>query len=86
MKKQDMIASPLYKNTLQAYGVGTLKTQNGQSVPSSQEAIQEAGRLTGQSQNGEPYIVKQKMQRTANRYGMQKKNEIQEGERTSAAW
>jgi hypothetical protein len=86
MKRHDIIATPLYKKALESYGVGTLKTENGQAVASPQEAKQEAGRLTGQSYNGLPYIEKQKLRKTAGRFGNTKKQEIQESQRSSGPW
>ena len=85
MKRKDVRDTPLYKSALQAYGVGTLKTEKGQSVTSPQQAKQEAGRLTGQSYNGQAYIEKQKIRKLADRYGNSRKQEIEEGQRSNSA-
>ena len=51
MKREDIIANPKFKRTLQSYGIGTLKNQGGGDVNSPQEAKQIASQSSGQSEN-----------------------------------
>lgn len=73
-KRKDLIATPDYKNTLQSYGLSSLKNNNG-AVTSPQQARQMASQATGQSENRSPkdFNMTQKDRKNADRYGMRGK-------------
>ena len=65
--KKDILPTNKYKDTLQSYGLSSLKNNNG-AVTSPQEARQIAGQRSGQSYNDQVKKFKH-----ADRYGMRPK-------------
>src|SRR5271156_3403373 len=73
-KRKDLISTPTYKNTLQSYGLSSLKNNNG-AVTSPQQAKQIASQKSCQSENMAPkdFNVTQKDRKNADRYGIRSK-------------
>lgn len=65
--KKDILPTSEYKDTLQSYGLSSLKNNNG-AVTSPQQARQIASQRSGQSWNEQ-----QKDQKNADRFGIRKK-------------
>lgn len=70
-KRKDIQSTPIYKHTLQSYGLSSLKNNNG-AVTSPQEARQIAAQQSGQSQNQAPkdFNITQKDRKKADRFGI----------------
>jgi hypothetical protein len=66
-RHSDMLPTKEYKNTLQSYGLSSLKNNNG-AVTSPQEARQVAGYKSGQE-----WSKSQKDRKNADRYGVRRK-------------
>jgi len=65
MKKVDVIAGAVYKNKLEKYAIGTLKSSSGADVNGPKQALAIAASESGQSYN-------EKAKQKHDRYGMRK--------------
>lgn len=61
-RRSDILPKKTYKNTIQSYGLSSLKNENG-AVTSPQQAKQIASQRSGQSENKQTY----------DRYGVRRK-------------